>query len=283
MPERMIEANGAEICTESFGDPTDPPILLLMGTGASMLFWEEEFCRSLAGAGRFVVRYDHRDTGRSTAYPPGQPGYTGADLTRDAVAVLDGLGLEAAHLVGISAGGGIAQEIALEHPDRALSLVLMSTSPVTGVDRALPPPTRDFGRFVASEKVDWSDRESVVEYLVAYWRVLAGGVRPFDEDAYRNLVRREVDRARHFASLQNHGVMGQGEGTSRRLSEIAAPTLVIHGSADPMFPLEHGEALADEIPDARLVQLDGAGHGVYREDWYTILPAVEAHTADAAD
>jgi pimeloyl-ACP methyl ester carboxylesterase len=282
MPERMIEANGAEICTESFGDPTDPPILLLMGTGASMLFWEEEFCRRLAGEGRFVVRYDHRDTGRSTAYPPGQPGYTGTDLSRDGVAVIDGLGIEAAHLVGVSAGGGIAQEIALEHPDRALSLVLISTSPVTGIDRALPPPTPEFGRFFSSETVDWSDRESVVEYLVAYWRVLAGGERPFDEDAYRDLVRREVDRARDLASLQNHGVMEQGGGTSRRLSEIAAPTLVIHGSADPMFPLGHGEALAEEIPGARLIRIDGAGHGMYHEDWDAILPAIESHTAGAA-
>jgi pimeloyl-ACP methyl ester carboxylesterase len=279
MPERMIEANGAEICTESFGDPTDPPILLLMGTGASMLFWEEEFCRRLAGEGRFVVRYDHRDTGRSTAYPPGQPGYTGTDLSRDGVAVLDGLGIEAAHLVGVSAGGGIAQEIALEHPDRALSLVLISTSPVTGVDRALPPPTPEFGRFFSSETVDWSDRESVVEYLVAYGRVLAGGERPFDEDANRDLVRREVDRARDFASLQNHGVMQHGEGPTGPLPEMEAPTLVIHGSADPMFPLEHGEALAEEIPGARLIRLDGAGHGVYREDWDAILPAIESHTA----
>jgi pimeloyl-ACP methyl ester carboxylesterase len=279
MPERMIEANGAEICTESFGDPTDPPILLLMGIGASMLFWEEEFCRRLAGEGRFVVRYDHRDTGRSTAYPPGQPGYTGADLSRDAVAVLDGLGIEAAHLVGVSAGGGIAQEVAFEHPDRALSLVLISTSPVTRVDRALPPPAPEYGRFVSSESVDWSDRESVVDYLVAYGRVLAGGERPFDEDAYRDLVRREVDRARDFASLQNPGVMEHGEGPGRPLSEIAAPTLVIHGSADPMFPLEHGEALAEEIPGARLIRLDGAGHGVYREDWESILPAIASHTA----
>jgi pimeloyl-ACP methyl ester carboxylesterase len=279
MPERVIEANGAEICTESFGDPTDPPILLLMGIGASMLFWEEEFCRRLAGEGRFVVRYDHRDTGRSTAYPPGQPGYTGADLSRDAVAVLDGLGIEAAHLVGVSAGGGIAQEIVLEHPDRVLSLVLISTSPATGVDRVLPPPAPEFGRFVSSETVDWSDRESVVEYLVAYGRLLAGGERPFDEDAYRDLVRREVDRAREFASLQNHGVMGHGEGPTGPLSEMAAPTLVIHGSADPMFPLEHGEALAEEIPGARLIRLDGAGHGVYREDWEAILPAIASHTA----
>jgi pimeloyl-ACP methyl ester carboxylesterase len=282
MPELMIESNGAELCTESFGDPDDPPVLLVMGIGASMLFWEEELCRRLAGEGRLVVRYDHRDTGRSTAYPPGEPGYTGADLSRDAVAVLDGLGIEAAHLVGVSAGGGIAQEIALEEPARVLSLVLISTSPATGGGRALPPPAPEFGRFVSTETVDWSDRESVVEYLVAYGRVLAGGERPFDADAYRDLVRRDVERARDFASLQNPGAIEHGEGSSRPVSEIAAPALVIHGGADPLFPLGHGEALAAEIPGAQLIRLDGAGHGVYREDWDTVLPAIVSHTAGAA-
>src|SRR5687768_1332324 len=155
MSERMVEANGAEICTESFGDPADPPILLLMGIGASMMWWEEEFCRRLADEGRFVVRYDHRDTGRSTTYEHGKPGYTGADLSRDAVAVLDGLGIEAAHLVGVSAGGGIAQEIALDHPDRVLSVVLISSSPAVSTGRSLPPPTAEFMRFVGSAEVDW--------------------------------------------------------------------------------------------------------------------------------
>ena len=104
--ERMIEANGVELCTEAFGDLADPPILLIMGIGASMLWWEEGFCRMLAGAGWFVIRYDHRDTGRSITYEPGQPEYTGADLTADAAGVLDGFGISAAHLVGVSAGGG---------------------------------------------------------------------------------------------------------------------------------------------------------------------------------
>jgi pimeloyl-ACP methyl ester carboxylesterase len=106
LAERMIEANGVELCTEAFGDPADAPILLIMGIGASMLWWEEDFCWMLAGAGRFVMRYDHRDTGRSVTYEPGRPEYTGADLTADAVGVLDGFGIPAAHLVGVSAGGG---------------------------------------------------------------------------------------------------------------------------------------------------------------------------------
>src|SRR5947209_2273648 len=102
--ERMIEVNGVEICTECFGDPIDPAILLVQGMGASMLWWEDEFCGMLAEAGRFVIRFDHRDTGRSTTYERGRPGYTGADMVADSVSVLDGYNVPAAHVIGVSAG-----------------------------------------------------------------------------------------------------------------------------------------------------------------------------------
>jgi pimeloyl-ACP methyl ester carboxylesterase len=280
--ERMIEANGVELCTEAFGDPGDPPILLIHGTGASMLWWEEDFCRMLAGDGRHVIRYDHRDTGRSVSYEPGRPEYTGADLTADAAGVLDGFGISAAHLVGVSAGGGIAQEIALDSADRVLSLTLISTSPATRGDRDLPPPTPDFSRFVAAAEADWSGPDSVIDYLVDYWRILAGGERAVDERRLRELVRRDVERARDFAAVQNHDLMSHGEGSPRPLSSITAPTLVIHGTADPMFPLEHGRALAEEIPGARLLALEGAGHGVDRVDWDAIVRAILEHTERAS-
>jgi pimeloyl-ACP methyl ester carboxylesterase len=278
MTERMIEANGVELCAESFGDPADSPILLVMGLGGSMLWWEEGLCRMLADGGHFVIRYDHRDTGRSVTDPPGRPGYMGADLTADAVGVLDAHGIAAAHLVGVSAGGGIAQELALDRPDRVRSLTLISTSPVTPVGRALPPPTGEFGRFVTTVEVDWSDSESVIEYLVDYWRVLSGEERPFDQAAFRALASRDVGRASDFRAAQNHDLL-VGEGRSREpLSSISSPTLVIHGTADPMFPVGHGEALAEEIPDARLLRLEGAGHGVYRADWEAIVAAILEHT-----
>src|SRR5687768_14047024 len=124
----MIEANGVELCTEPFGDPADPPVLLVMGIGASMLWWEEDFCLLLADGGRFVIRYDHRDTGRSVTYEPGRPEYTGSDLVADAAGVLDAYGIAAAHVVGVSAGGAFAQLLALGFPDRVLSLVLISSS-----------------------------------------------------------------------------------------------------------------------------------------------------------
>jgi pimeloyl-ACP methyl ester carboxylesterase len=274
----MIDANGVELCTESFGRPADPPILLIMGIGASMLWWEEGFCRLLAERGRFVIRYDHRDTGRSVTYEPGRPEYTSTDLIADSVGVLDAYGIPAAHMVGVSAGGAFAQLLALDYPNRVLSLVLISTSPATPGERGLPSATERYQRFVTSATVDWSDERSVIDYLVDYARVLTGGACPFDEAAIQELVRRDVERAHNIAASENHGLAAEGEVSRQSLSSIAVPTLVIHGTEDPMFPLEHGEALAREIPGARLLTLEGTGHGVERADWETIARAILAHT-----
>jgi pimeloyl-ACP methyl ester carboxylesterase len=276
--ERMIEVNGVELCSETFGAPTDPPILLIMGIGASMLWWDDDFCRMLADRGRFVIRYDHRDTGRSVTYEPGHPGYTGFDLVADAAGVLDSYRLSAAHVVGVSAGGAFAQVLALHFPERVLSLVLISTTPATAGDRNLPPPTETFLRFVREQHVDWSNLELVIDYLVDYSCVLAGDQRPCDEAALRALVRRDLDRANNAASAQNHELVSDDDRSHPPLSSITAPTLVIHGSADPMFPLAHGEALSTEIPGAALLVLDRAGHGVVRADWEIIVPAIINHT-----
>ena len=132
------------------GDPADPPILLVMGIGGSMLWWEEGFCRLLAEGGRFVIRYDHRDTGRSVTSDLGRPEYRGTDLVADAVGVLDAYWIPAAHIVGVSAGGVFAQLLALAFPKRVLSLVLISRSPATPGERRLPPATEPYGRFLAT-------------------------------------------------------------------------------------------------------------------------------------
>jgi pimeloyl-ACP methyl ester carboxylesterase len=277
--ERLIDVNGVELCTESFGDPADPPILLVMGLGGSMLWWEDGFCRSLAGYGRFVIRYDHRDTGRSTTYEPGHPGYTAADLRSDALAVLDGYRLASAHLVGVSAGGALVQLLALDFPGRVRSLVLISTSPAVGRDRDLPPPSAEFGEFASSATVDWSDTGAAIDHVVAYARVLAGAERRFDEDDVRRLVRRDAARARDFAAQQNHSLLADDDVPRGPLSAIAVPTLVLHGTADPLFPLPHGQALAAEIPTARLLALEGAGHGVQPDDRETVARAIAGHTA----
>jgi pimeloyl-ACP methyl ester carboxylesterase len=138
--------------------------------------------------------------------------------------------------------------------------------------------TPEFGRFVATAEVDRSNRDSVIEYLVDYSRILAGGERAFDETRVRELVRRDIERARDFAAVLNHNLMSHGEGSPKPLSSITSPTLVIHGTADPMFPIEHGEALAEEIRGARLLRLEGAGHGVDRADWEVVVEAILEHT-----
>jgi pimeloyl-ACP methyl ester carboxylesterase len=132
----MIDVNGVKLCVDTTGDAADPAILLIGGMGASMDWWEEEFCQRLAAGGRFVIRYDHRDTGRSVSYPAGKPGYTGADPAADVTGVLDALGRRSAHLAGISMGGALAQQVALAHPERVDSLVLFSTSPTVPSDQS---------------------------------------------------------------------------------------------------------------------------------------------------
>ena len=278
MSERMIDVDGVRLCTEPFGDPAHPATLLIMGLGASMLWWDDEFCRMLAGRGRFVIRYDHRDTGRSVTYEPGRPGYTGADLVADAIGVLDAYDIGDAHVVGVSAGGAFAQRVALDHPERVRSLVLISTSPATPGERELPPPSAAFGDFFATAEVDWSDVDSVTEHVVAFSRLLAGEQRPFDEPAHRSFVERDLERTHDVAALQNHDMLDEGKTSPGQLSAITAPTLVIHGTADPMFPPRHGEALAAEIPGARLILLEGAGHGVEPADRAVIVAAIVEHT-----
>jgi pimeloyl-ACP methyl ester carboxylesterase len=275
-----IETNGAELCVDTFGDHSHPVVLLIMGAAGSMDRWEEPFCARLAAAGRFVIRYDHRDTGGSTCSPPGEPGYTSDDLFADAIAILDHLGVERAHLVGLSMGGGIAQWLALEHPERVLSLTLMATSPLGTGGPPLPPATdamrAAFG--AQPEPPDWADREAAIAYLLEGERPYAGS-RGVDDDAMRPLLGRVYDRSSSLASATNHFMLEGGETSRARLAEIAVPTLVIHGTADPLFPLPHGEALAREIPGAELIVIDGLGHELPRWAWDAVLPALIAHTA----
>jgi pimeloyl-ACP methyl ester carboxylesterase len=282
MAERMIEVQGVRLCTESFGDPADPPVLLIMGTAASMVWWEDGFCAALAAGGRFVIRYDHRDTGRSVTYEPGRPGYSGPDLVADATRVLDAYGIAAAHVVGLSMGGALAQLLALDFPERVASLVLISSSPAGAADD-LPPPTDAYRDYIATAgEIDWSDPASVADHVVAEWRAI-GGRRPFDEAPTRALAAYDVARADRVASAQNHALLSGGGPWRHRLGTLAAPTLVVHGTADPFFPIGHGEALAAEIPGARLLRLDGAGHGLERADWDTVADAILAHTAAPAE
>jgi len=280
VPTTALQVRAVELCAETFGDPDAAPLLLIMGSGASMDWWEEDFCSRLAGGGRFVIRYDHRDTGQSISYPPGKPGYTGDDLVADAVGILDALGLGSAHVVGMSMGGALAQILALDHAERVASLTLISTTAGAG-DPDLPGMTEaGRSRVAAAGEPDWSARERLLDHLVALNRAYASANAPFDEAGTRARWERVLDRTRNIRStLTNHDLAEGSGGWRERLPALRAPTLVIHGTDDPLFPIEHGAALAREIPDARLLTLDGTGHELPPRVWDVVVPAILDHTA----
>lgn len=278
----MVRTRGVELCVQTFGDRDDSTILLIHGGASAMDFWDGELCRRLGGGQRYVVRYDHRDTGQSTSYPPGAPGYTGRDLADDAVAILEALGVATAHLVGRSMGGGIAQVIALDYPERVRSLTLLTTSPVGPLPQGieLPPMSDELAATFDSggAEPDWSDRDAVIDYLVDSYRPYAGS-GPFDETGLRAAAVRVVDRSRSVASANNHFVAEPGPEPTRALGDLDVPTLVVHGTEDPLFPLPHGETLARLVPGADLLVVDRMGHELPRWAWDTVVPAILTHTA----
>lgn len=277
---RMIKTDtGVELATESFGDPVDPAILLIMGAMASMLWWPEEFCQDLAARGHYVIRYDNRDTGLSTSYQPGSPPYTMDDMAEDAIRILDGYGIEKAHLAGMSLGGMIAQIAALTHPQRVRALTLISTTPV-GIDTSgLPQTSAAYMEHASTgENVDWTDDQQVIDFIVRDTKMIAGTAHPYDEVRARNLVESDVKRARNFVSATNHFMLKGGEGLDGRLPGLEAPLLVIHGTADPIFSLDHGTLLADTVAGARLLKIEGGGHELHPGDWPEIIAAIAEHS-----
>jgi pimeloyl-ACP methyl ester carboxylesterase len=287
--EKIVKANGVDICTQEFGNPSDPTILLVMGATASMLRWPEAFCERLAEAGRHVIRYDNRDTGRSTTYDPGTVPYTVEDMADDAIGVLDAYGIDKAHIVGASMGGMITQQIALRHPDRVRTITPIMTSPGTSVvgamfgedAGALPgPDAKVIEAMAAGLGVDPTDEDAVIANAVAVNEVLAGSKHPFDLEEGRDFVVSEMKRANDYRASQNHILAITNTPPWReRLGEITVPTLVIHGTEDPILPFAHGEAVANEIPGAKLLAMDGVGHEIPEGEWDVIVPAILEHTA----
>jgi pimeloyl-ACP methyl ester carboxylesterase len=276
-PTLVPVADGVELCVQSFGSPGDPALLLLGGATSSMDWWEVDWCTRLASAGLRVIRYDHRDTGQSTSWPAGSPGYAAPDLSRDVVRLLDALGLPSAHLLGVSMGGGIAQDLAVSSSSRVLSLTLVATSCAFSRASSTPLPAPVDGLFDEVPEPDWSSPSDVAAHLVAGMRPYAGslGLPPSVESIAAQVVARTRDVR---ASLTNHwAVVGSDDSPARSMSDIRVPTLVVHGSDDPMFPLPHGEALAEEIAGARLVVVQGMGHEVPpRPTWDQVVPEVLA-------
>jgi pimeloyl-ACP methyl ester carboxylesterase len=288
--ERTIEANGIEIWTEDFGSPDDPALLLVMGASAQGLMWPEEFCEQLVAGGRYVIRYDNRDTGQSSSFDFAKDPYKLEDMARDAVGVLDAYGIERAHVAGASMGGMICQTLAIDHPDRVTSFTSIMSSPGGSAvvdamqggeaEQALPPPTAEVMEVAIKGQTNPpTTREARIEQRLEMFRILAGSLAEYDEAAGRELFAREHDRARDWNAQNNHGLaIAMSPDRRAALGGVAAPALVIHGTEDPILPYEHGVATAKSIAGCKLVTIEGMGHDMPEVAWPRIIGAILEHT-----
>lgn len=281
MTEMMIRANDVDLCVEPFGKSGDPALLLLAGGATSMLGWDDDLCERLAAGSRLVIRYDHRDTGRSVSHPAGDASYRLTDLVDDAVGILDNFDIPAAHLVGFSLGGGIAQGVALDHRDRVATLTLVASSPSGpgGGDPDLDWMTAETMRRFETLGEPPSDREGLIEHWVEHGRLCASPHVEFDTESAREATARAVDRSRDLTALENHQAVAFTRWQRERLSELDVSTLVLHGDDDPVLPYRHGVALAEEISGAQFVRLEQCGHELPQRVWGTVIDAILNHTA----
>lgn len=291
-----LTANGIQIAYDCFGDRSADPVLLIMGLGAQMIFWDEGFCDGLAERGHFVIRFDNRDVGLSTkldaAGVPGIPvlvqsqltgepvaaPYTLEDMALDAVGLLDGLGIRAAHVVGASLGGMIAQTVAVRHPQRVKTLVsIMSSTGNPDLPEARPEAMAVLMRPPAS------DAESAMQMAVEGARVIGSPGFPFDEERIRRRALRAYQRSFHPQGVARQMAAVAASGNRRALlASITAPTLVIHGDADPLVPIEAGRDTAEAVPSAELLVIEGMGHDLPPAAWPQIISAIAGHAAKAA-
>ncbi|MEV4170841.1 alpha/beta fold hydrolase [Nonomuraea sp. NPDC049709] len=286
------------IWSEEFGAATDAPIVLIMGSMSQGILWPDEFVGRLTAGGRRVIRYDHRDTGRSGTVDFAKEPYTWDDIKDDVLRVMDAHGLESAHLVGHSAGGLLGQLIAVERPERVRTLTVIGSSPLGGgegqvimralmgqpqPEGSLPEPAPQFVDFFRAmiAAPPPADRRERIDGMIAEQRVLHGTALPFDEDAARRLQERIYDRARDLDAVANHRLAAMARPDFEPvgvLHLVKAPTLVIEGTHEPAKP-GHGALIAEAIPGARLMMVEGMGHTLPPEVHEELAAAVLAHTA----
>jgi pimeloyl-ACP methyl ester carboxylesterase len=287
------KANGLEVAYEQIGSPRHPPILLIMGLGSQMISWPDGFCEQLAGRGFYLTRYDNRDTGLSTHFTDAgtpdiqaflrgeqqRPSYLVEDMADDAASLLEVLSLSPAHVVGVSMGGMIAQSLAINHPENVRSLTSIMSTPSTSVgaptDEALavlmtPPAT---------------SKEEYVEQSVRTFAAIGSPGFPYDEKRQRLIAAESYDRDPDPSGTMRQllAIMCSPDRTPG-LRQLDVPTLVIHGTGDPLVQPEAGEATAAAISGAELVLEEGMGHDLPEALWSDIIGHIEAlaHRADAA-
>ena len=290
-PPRIARANGIDICYEIFGEASAEPMLLIMGLGGQMVLWDDAFCEQIAVRGFRVIRFDNRDVGQSSKFTGGKrltwlellklrflkipvtAPYTLRDMAEDTIALMDVLGIRSAHMVGASMGGMIAQEIAITFPERVRSLIsIMST---TGNPK-LPQPAREAISILMAPPP--RSRDEYIARFERNWKVLRAGRFPEDEALDRSRAERIFDRGLNPAGVgrQIRAVLASGS-RKERLRKVKAPTLVIHGTADPLVDPKAGQDTAVSIPGAKLMMVQGMGHAIPMAKWPEIIDAIDKH------
>ena len=290
-----VTANRIRIEYDTFGDRLAPALLLIAGNGAQMIFWDAEFCTLLANEGFFVIRFDNRDAGLSAKFDeagvpdimaairaameggPVESAYSLDDMADDCTGLLDALGIGKAHICGASMGGMIAQVVAYRHPDRVLSLTSIMSN--TG-NPDLPQGKPEAIAAVVAPAPE--GREAFIAHNMSVWRKIWSPGFPFEEATARTFLERSYDRSYYPQGMarQNMAILACGDRTSS-LSSVTAPTLVIHGSGDPLIPVEAGKETARVIPEADLLVIEGMGHDMPRPAWAEIVAAVSRHARQA--
>jgi pimeloyl-ACP methyl ester carboxylesterase len=286
------KVGSVDIVYETIGDPSDPPLLLIMGLGMQLIHWDTELCEQLAERGFHVIRFDNRDAGLSTkirgpvpnvmrlmAGLPTRVPYLLTDMAGDTFGLLDHLGIERAHLVGTSMGGMIAQTMAIEAPERVLSLGSMLST--TGDRRVGTPKLRVWGVLMRRAP---NDREAYIPYFARVFRMIGSPAYRADDARLRELAAATYDRCHYPAGTarQLGAIMASGSRTEA-LRQLDVPTVVIHGESDPLVPLRAGIATARAIPGAELITIPGMGHDMPKELWPTFVDAIVKNTERAAE
>ena len=286
-----LTANGVQIEYETLGDPKASPLLLIMGLGAQLITWDDAFCQELVDRGFYVIRYDNRDSGLSdkmeaagradvmAAYRgEAMPAYTLDDMADDAVGVLDALHVQAAHIVGASMGGFIAQLVAINHPDRTLSLTSIMSG--AGGDATVNPTPEAAALLVRDPG---STREEVIASGLESSRILCGVNNPFDVEYHKEKTARAFDRSYYREGFGRQFVaILAAKNRIPALRSVRVPTLVVHGVDDPLVPVENGRRVAEAVPGARLLELEGMGHNIPPQHWPVVADAI-AETARRAN
>jgi len=289
MAEDFARNGELKICFETFGDPQDPALLLIMGLGTQMIGWPDGFCAELAERGFFVIRYDNRDVGRSTHLRGHRPptnrqllrrdkraaAYSLADMASDGIAVLDHIGVKRAHIAGASMGGMIAQTLVVRFPERALSLASIMSN--TGHRWKGTPGLRIYPIFLRRPP---RDRERAIESTVSVFDLIGSPGFERDNDELRRVAGLSWERGYDPAGSgrQLAAILAGGD-RSRELATIKVPTVVIHGTRDRMVTPSGGRKTAQAIPGARLLMIEGMGHDLPRGAWPQIVDAIAANAS----